>query len=448
MGDHSDVVTHSLWRFASHESDVIESRAQLCTLRYEQGGVDDNRALANRHWSGSRHRRDRRHQVRCIRHQAPSRRSTAAHGFGLSVDSVWSRHQNRSNQMNSGQDQSVGQGATAIQSQRDTIVHTGLSPDDLRIIVESLADQLPKLAATAAAVMEVRLRAFEEDILKRFQHDTSVNKEAFADPDFQHVVIDAQRAYSRTGDMDTHSTLVDLIAKRSSENTGSRRAFAINESIAVVSRLTRNEISEVAFAFLMRSTQSHTISNLQTLANYVKPFIEELIDDVEVDQPTYDYLVAQRCATISMGSITLIQIWKEVYPGLFMKGLESADITELESGGITDVRAVLVPSIFDPAKVQPNAIRLDVFLAIPRPVTLTEENMRSIWVRAESGMATDDEIVEKLKPLLPRITEAIEKWDGSAMKSLDLTSIGKAIGHARLSQIPAFGKPDLSIWVK
>ena len=350
--------------------------------------------------------------------------------------------------MSSRQDQRVAEGAIAIQSQRDTIVHQGISSEDVRTIVESLADQMPKLAATAAAVMEVRLKAFEESIMKRFDEDAATKRDAFSDPDFQHVVIEAQRAYARTGDMETHGTLVDLIAKRSSEGTGSRRAFAINEAITIISRLTRNEISELAFAFFSRSTQNNTVNNLTAFCAHLNTFIDELLDDLETDRQSYEYLVAQRCATISMGEIGLVEIWRKVYPALFMKGFSAEKVDKIVGETSPDVRSLLVPSVFNPACYQPRAMSLEILLSIQRPPSVSEENVQHIWAQAIADLADDAAIVQKLKPQCPRIEEVIDKWHSSPLKSLELTTIGQAIGHARLTQIPSFGNPDLSIWIK
>ncbi|WOK36495.1 hypothetical protein QYC26_16070 [Sphingomonas sp. C3-2] len=284
--------------------------------------------------------------------------------------------------------------------------------------------------------------------MKRFDEDAASKREAFSDPDFQHVVIEAQRAYARTGDTETHGTLVDLIAKRSSEGTGSRRAFAINEAITIISRLTRNEISELAFVFFSRFTQNFRVNNLTSFCAHLNSYIDELLDDLETDQQSYEYLVAQRCATISIGEIGLLQIWKNVYPGLFMKGFSAEQVDKIVGETSPDIKSLLVPSVFNPACYQPRAMSLEVLLSIQRPPSVSEENVQHVWAQAIADLADDAAIVQKLKPLCPRIEEVIGKWHSTPLKSLDLTTLGQVIGHARLTQIPDFGTPDLSIWIK
>ncbi|GHC95157.1 LPO_1073/Vpar_1526 family protein [Novosphingobium pokkalii] len=350
--------------------------------------------------------------------------------------------------MSSRQDQRVAEGATAIQSQRDTIVNQGLSSNDFRSIVESLFDQMPKFIETALTAMDVRLNAFEDSLIKRFDHDATAKREAFSDPDFLHIVIEAQRAYARTGDPETHGTLVDLIAKRSSEDTRSRRAFAINEAITVVSRLTKNDMSELAFAFYARHTKNPAINDLSSFCANLNAYIYELLDDLETDRDSYEYLVSQRCTAISALEISLLDIWRQVYPGLFMKGFSAEEVDKIVEDSTPDVKFLLTPSEFDPSRRRPRAISLEELLSIYRTPSVSEEHVRRIWSQAIASLADDDAIVQKLKPECPRIEEVIYKWNSSSLKSLDLTTIGKVIGHARLTQIPTFENADLSIWIK
>lgn len=335
----------------------------------------------------------------------------------------------------------------AIQSQGDTIIKQGIGAEEIGVIVQTLSDQIPKLAQAAAAIVEVRLKSFKEEIIERFERDSSVKSEAFSDPDFQQVLLEAQRAYARTGNTDSHTTLVDLIANRSSENTGSRRAFAINESISIVSRLTQGEIAELAFSFFVRFTQNHIVNSLPSFCEHINIYIDEFLDDIELEPQSYHYLAAQRCVTISVGSIGLLEIWKRIYPGLFFKGFDESHTATLEEE-FPGTGSLLINSLFDQKNMQPRAMNLEAFLTLPRPASILEEHVRIIWGRAVDTTASDDEIIEKLTPLSPRLGEANKKWANTLIKSLELTTIGQTIGHARLTKIPAFGKPDLSIWVK
>src|ERR1700709_2560740 len=99
------------------------------------------------------------------------------------------------------QDQVAGKGAIAIQSARDTIINAGISANDMRAIMETLAAQIPTFTAMARDIVNERLQDFEEKVLQKFSTASqSVNPEAFKDPDFQYLLNRAQNAYARSGE--------------------------------------------------------------------------------------------------------------------------------------------------------------------------------------------------------------------------------------------------------
>jgi hypothetical protein len=100
----------------------------------------------------------------------------------------------------SSQDLEVTGNSVAIQSGRDTTVNQGLSPADLRQIIETVAAQLPAYAAVAQEIVETRLKDFEERVLERFANPQTSRSDAFKDPDFQYLLSRAQHAYARSGD--------------------------------------------------------------------------------------------------------------------------------------------------------------------------------------------------------------------------------------------------------
>src|SRR4051794_27193861 len=120
------------------------------------------------------------------------------------------------------QTQDVSGFALAIQSGGDTTFTQGLSPGDLRQIIEALGAQLPTYAALAREIVDARLRDIEEKIIQRFAADRLTRTEAFKDPDFQYLLTRAQHAYARSGDPKIADTLVDLIAQRSKHTDRNR----------------------------------------------------------------------------------------------------------------------------------------------------------------------------------------------------------------------------------
>jgi hypothetical protein len=345
------------------------------------------------------------------------------------------------------QDQRVAAGGTAIQSARDTVIHQGIGSDEIRAIVESLADQLPRMAAVASAIVEERLKAFKEEVVHRFERDETSRKDAFTDPDFIELVVDAQRSYARVGESDAKDVLVDLIAERSKHDSGNRLSYTINESVSVAAKLTRNELSELALSFLIRRTVRHAAGSIELLAQYYSKMFNHFLSDIEKDDHSYNYLVSQRCVTISMGEIALLACWREAYTGLFLKGRQSSDYAGVVDSHHLNNPSLFVPALFDNNGIQPRALNKSVFEEICKEYGLPSSTVDAIWSIAIGSVADDDEFVARFRPYCPRIDEAIALWQSTPMKSLDLTAVGLTIGHARATQTGDFGPSNLSIWV-
>jgi hypothetical protein len=68
----------------------------------------------------------------------------------------------------SDQNQRAEGGTVAIQSGRDTTINQGITPKDMRQIIETLAAQMPAYAAIAAQIVDSRLKDFEDRIMDSF----------------------------------------------------------------------------------------------------------------------------------------------------------------------------------------------------------------------------------------------------------------------------------------
>ncbi|MBD8546959.1 LPO_1073/Vpar_1526 family protein [Sphingomonas sp. CFBP 8760] len=348
--------------------------------------------------------------------------------------------------MSDRQDQKVAAGGTAIQSLGDTTIYNGVGSDEIKAIVEGLADQLPRMAAVASAIVEERLKSFKEEVIGRFDKDGSVKGAAFEDPDFIEVVAEAQRGYARTGKADAHKTLIDLIAERSKQTSGERIAHVLNEAVSVTPRLTSSELSELALVFAIKSIRLGAINSLESFAAYHQLLFDDLLGDVETGQGTYNYLVAQRCASISMGEISLIECWRRTYPGLFMVGLDRSRYHELV-GDAVDNANLFTTSLLTREGLQVNAVDKNTFDALAAANRIESERAGKIWDQAINNLGSDNQIISRLSALCPSLADAHTKWNGSPLKNLDLTALGLAIGHTRMSQIPAAVSADISIWI-
>ena len=148
--------------------------------------------------------------------------------------------------MTDSQKQSAGEGSTAIQAARDVTINNGVSIAQMSEIITALSAHVERLSATAKELIEDRLSQFRTEIVTRFANDTSTKIEAFSDPDFQASILDAQRAFARSGDSNLQSVLTDLIAQRSKQPARNRITLTLNDAITKAGSIPKADLNALS----------------------------------------------------------------------------------------------------------------------------------------------------------------------------------------------------------
>lgn len=342
------------------------------------------------------------------------------------------------------QDQELGDGATGIQSAGDTVIN-GLSPEQMKQIIETIASQIPTYAVIAREVVDARLIDFERRVMDKFESDQKANAGAFKDPDFQYLVRNAQHAYARSGEEDVGEMLADLIAERSKSQTRDRLALTLNQAVEVSSNLTINEFAALAFAYLIRRTNTGGLTNVPMMANVLNQRIDPFIDDLTTHESSFAYLEAQRCATVSLGSMEMRDILVGEYPAFFIKGASADQYTSISPETLAR-RELFIPALLNPTLLQPNATSKTHWDDVSRKFGIPDHDSEQAWIVAQNTAMSREEIISSYRDKVPRIADAFEVWDSSQFKSLNLTTVGIAIGHAYAKK-SGFAA-DLRIWIQ
>lgn len=351
----------------------------------------------------------------------------------------------------SNQDQQIGQGAVAVQSGRDTVIQHGLTPAQMTEILSALAAQFPAQIAVAHQIVNTRLAEFEKSFLEKFNSSANANSEAFADPDFQYVVRASQHAYARSGDGNVRDTLIDLIARRSKEQSRTRLTLTLNEAVEKAALLTKNEFAELSLCYLLRYTINLRIGNMEQFASYFQSNIAPLLPDISKEDASYQYLEAQSCGNVGAFGSDIIAILRERYAGIFSEGFERNLLeSHLPDGkkDLLDHAGYVIPCLNDPTKFQIKSINKENFLKLTKTtIQLNEAELTNVWNMFEATIWNGEVFLSNIEKYFPEIRTLAELWNKSPLNKLTLTTVGIAIGHSNLirtSQLDA----DLSIWIK
>ncbi|RVK16196.1 hypothetical protein CN138_37280 [Sinorhizobium meliloti] len=346
--------------------------------------------------------------------------------------------------MMGGQKATASDGALIVQSSGDTIVN--VSNVDMRAVIEAMADQLPKFAAVASEIVEKRLSAFEEKIIKRFEQSETSSIQAFADPDFQYLLGRAQHAYARSGDELTADVLIDLIAHRSIQTERTRLTLSLNDAVERSAYLTPNEFAELSLAFLLRYTKRTDITNFEKLVIYLRDNAGRIVPEVSRSESSYNYIAAQSCGSIQITRASLMDILTKSYGGVLSLGTDRERFAETLGDDFPKLYPDVVgPCLHDQSKLQAMAIDKSSLESFLKQRGL-EGKTGQIWDLHSQSFMQEQQFIEKALPLYPEVRELFAVWNDTQMHRLTLTSVGQAIGFANLKRLCGV-EADLGIWI-
>lgn len=348
------------------------------------------------------------------------------------------------------QDQAVGQNAEAYQAGGSITVNKGMTPAQMGEFMIALAGQLRVYQDEADQKAETRYRELRESLINEFaQKDSKSESAAFAEPDFQRIVQDAHESFAHSGDETLKKELVRLLTERSAQKTGSRVSLVLNEAIRTAGRLTKQEHAALAITFLFKYVRiSGTASTIKSeLSRYILSFLP----DLPSDEGSYDYLETMRCASVN--PIITHDFWevlRKTYGNELSDGFRKHDLEQISgySKQASELSNVFKAKLDDytgklvfSSQTSEDLNKILSQLAIS---TETTQQLVSLFERVSPDRNTIKEFFESDGP---EFVTLVKIWDETPLKSIALTSLGKALAHSALVSRNGFDAP-IEIWIK
>ncbi len=344
------------------------------------------------------------------------------------------------------QQQSIGDASTAIQAGRD--VHYGITYTEAKSIALDVAKAtFYELTGVAKETAGIRVEEITEQVLKKISETNPEHLNKAIDPDFQFALSTVQKEYARTGDKDLGDLLVDLLVDRSKLEKRDILQIVLNESLDTAPKLTESHLAALAIIFLFTYTQNHGLGNHEKLGEYldqrVKPFAEKL----PTNNAAFQHLEFSRCGSLmSLQERKIEQIFGITYGGLFVKGIEAAELDKMEIS-LDSYNQYFISCLNDNTKLQVKALSQEALEKLLKENIVMPEDIKSKIIQLfNTNKMTDDEIKQKVIVLRPYMSQVFDAWTTSSMKSFTLTSVGIAIGHANIKRLSG-EFADLRIWI-
>lgn len=346
------------------------------------------------------------------------------------------------------QDQTVSEDGEAYQAGRDITVHKGLTPEQMSEIMVAMAAQLGTYFAKAEATASQRVNDLRHEILAEFgSRDTDANSEAFLDPDYQFVVQGAQQSFARNGDEWLKKELVRLLAVRSRQESGSRKAMILNEAISIAGNLTKEEYSALVVGFIMKQVKVSR-GSVDEIFDTLNSWLEPFVNDLPQDNHAYDYLESMRCVSINL--ITGVEFWDVITKTYRMElsqgfSLESLNNVLAVNGGARNVGRILVAVGDSQARfVAPDRTALEASLA---SMGFPAEGVRMLLKLHDTGLMSPDAIKSYVRARAPALASAESRWSTTKLHQSVHTALGKALAHSALVSRTGFDG-ELEEWVR
>jgi hypothetical protein len=348
--------------------------------------------------------------------------------------------------LNKDQNQSVGNGATAVQANGDINVNNyGMTYSEVKAIALDVAKAtFYELTGVAKETAAIRVDAITDQVIKKLEQDYPAGLQKANDPDFQYALFTVQKEYARNGDKDLGDLLVELLVDRSKQDQRNILQIVLNESLATAPKLTENHLATLAVIFLFKYTQDQRIGNHQLFGEYLDRYLSPFIAKLSKNQVSYQHLEFAGCGTALVGS-NLENILGIHYQGQFLKGFDPVEIENRSISIGLDSR-FFIPCLNDASKLQVKANSKEILKKHLDAQGISSEDQAKITALFEVNKMSEPEMREKIIELRSYMTDVFETWNNSPMQSFTLTSVGMAIGHASIKRfVGEFA--DLSIWI-
>lgn len=345
------------------------------------------------------------------------------------------------------QDQKVGDGGAAIQAGGNVaIVNVGLTYEQVKeIALDIFRSNFYQLSGEAKEIAKCRAEEITEKFLRELAANYPNGYLKSSDPDFQHSLFTVQKEYARTGDKDLGDILVDLLVDRSKQSQRSILQIVLNESLATAPKLTEQQLAVLGQIFLYRYTQATGIFIHEQLGKHFDRFTKPFLGKLVKNDASFQHLEFCACGSSGMGKANLESALGKVYAGLFFKGFDEAELTNLNLS-ITKDSLIFAPCINDLTKLQIAAQNEESLDEIMEQLKVPDKERPTLKRLYSKYKMSESEIRAVCVRIRPYMEELFDVWSSSKMKSFTLTSVGIGIGHANVKRM-AGEFADLSIWI-
>ncbi|MBU8684392.1 hypothetical protein MOE23_06715 [Bacillus haynesii] len=243
--------------------------------------------------------------------------------------------------------QKAGDGTTNFQARKLSIKNSnfGVTAEEARnIATDVFKANMIDLSEKAADLARARAERLIDNFIAELQKRNPAGMKKMINPDMQFALFEAQKEYSRTGDKDLESMLVNILVDRTREDGFTFTQIVLDESLKILPKLTQQQIDILSIIFLCRrvgfnydnANKDFTKDIFNTYLEYLTPFKQV---DISENSFSFEHLIYTGTASKSTLQISFEECLKQGYPNIF-SDFELNQITEMINNFNPDLKAL------------------------------------------------------------------------------------------------------------
>ncbi len=342
------------------------------------------------------------------------------------------------------QNQRSGDHSTNIQSGQLT-VNVGISYAEARqISLDVMKSELAPLTQVAFNTAVSRIEEYGDKLLSKIQERNPAAVQSFTDPAIQFALKDAQKEYAKTGDNDLAEVTIDLLIDRMQCEKRDRVSLVLDDALGKATKLTSGDLDALSVAFLFKDSKRVDLNNHTKLLAFLD-FVKQFSVNASTSNASFQYIESLGCASLMQFSgISLCEVLRKSYPGLFAKGFSQEEIPDSFPQAIR--QKIIIPCLSNPNLFQINALDDSRVEQLIQSGDLPEDIKPQMLDYLNNRCMNDEELKDKVLALNSEFLQIFDYWNNTIIKQLRLTSTGIMLAHANIRR-RTNEKYDLSIWI-
>ncbi len=349
--------------------------------------------------------------------------------------------------------QKGGDGSTNVQAEQ-IIIHTGIDEKRAREIYHEMNLQLrSSYTEEALTIAKQRVAEFEEQLLPKIEKVDGA-LQAFADPSFQLLLANAQRAAASTERKQDYDLLAELMITRFQNGQNRVTRAGINLAVDIVDKISSEALLGLTTVYAVNTFHPLSGELDQGLDTLNGIFERLLYETLPIGQEWLDHLDV--LGTVRLNEVSklksLSQFYSEIMHGYIDVGIQKNSDAHTKALDILKASNLPTDLLVDhalcpdfvrlsisnrqhlaSAVMMSNIVKDGITTTIPNPLNDNQKiALNSIYdLYSQDGKAKTNNLQLFEKELDKRPTlKTLNEWWSSIPTGITITSVGKVLAHS------------------